>query len=320
MANGIPIVDFSCLSLGVGDEELNADDVELTSGMIVNAFTSIGFVYLKNTGVSSALIDKFNHLAKGFFLLPSEVKAKYPYNAKNNHGWVPIEGEGVNPTRPSDLKECFNVTLDGIQRKLLPEEREMEEFSRAMLELFDVCTRLAHRVLRAIAIGLKLEDPEFLIQRHNTKTVQSGTTLRALYYPPIRDEVKPGQLRLGEHTDYGTLTLLFQDDIGGLQVATRAGEWVDAVPIDSTVLVNIADLLQRWTADQLVSTKHRILLPQLDDSRRLIPRQSTVFFFHPDNDTLVTPLDGSKRYDSISAKQYLANRLDLTYEHNLRIY
>ncbi|KAJ7340037.1 hypothetical protein OS493_002759, partial [Desmophyllum pertusum] len=84
----------------------------------------------------------------------------------------------------------------------------------------------------------------------------ASTALRLLYYPPLPEEsnIKPGQVRCGEHSDYGTITLLFQDDIGGLEVLPVNGKYSPARPIAGTVLVNIGDLMQRWTADKLIST------------------------------------------------------------------
>ena len=82
-----------------------------------------------------------------------------------------------------------------------------------------------------------------------------------LHYPPVAQTPSPGQLRAGEHSDYGSITLLLQDQIGGLEVRTRQGDWIAAPPIDDTIVVNVGDAMQRWTGDRLTSTPHRVTVP-----------------------------------------------------------
>lgn len=139
---------------------------------------------------------------------------------------------------------------------------------------------------------------------------ENKTTLRLLYYPAMT-ELKEGQVRLGEHSDYGTITLLFQDQIGGLEILQKEG-FVPARPIEGTILVNIGDLLQRWTNDKLVSTIHRVVVPH-EELRRLTARQSMAFFVHPDNDVIIECLDGSGHYPPITSLEYLNQRLVATY-------
>ncbi|CAB4042505.1 UPF0676 -like [Paramuricea clavata] len=124
-------------------------------------------------------------------------------------------------------------------------------------------------------------------------------------------ELKEGQIRLGEHSDYGTITLLFQDQSGGLEIRQEQG-FVSARPIEGTILVNIGDLLQRWTNDKLVSTRHRVVIPK-EELRRQTARQSVVLFVRPDNDVVIECLDGSGHYPPITALDYLNQRLNATY-------
>ncbi|XP_077970532.1 uncharacterized protein LOC120345876 isoform X1 [Styela clava] len=116
------------------------------------------------------------------------------------------------------------------------------------------------------------------------------TTLRTHYYPRIPDKClfEPDQVRLGEHTDFGSFTILFQDKVGGLQVKASNGEYVDATPIPGTALVNIGDALQFWTRERLKSTEHRILMPKTNKEN--IERRSIAYFVQANNDVLLSEL------------------------------
>ncbi|KAF0040419.1 hypothetical protein F2P81_006317 [Scophthalmus maximus] len=141
-------------------------------------------------------------------------------------------------------------------------------------------------------------------------TDENGTTLRSLYYPPVNSEkAKEGQLRCGEHSDYGSITLLFQRS-EGLQVRRRSGEFMCAPCVPGTVLINIADLMQRWTSDQLVSVVHRVLLPPAGDSST---RQSLAFFAQPDDVAVITCCDGSNKYPPVSSGDFLKERFNDSY-------
>ncbi|KAI7802743.1 hypothetical protein IRJ41_018348, partial [Triplophysa rosa] len=139
----------------------------------------------------------------------------------------------------------------------------------------------------------------------------NDTTLRTLYYPPLKSErVKPDQMRCGEHSDYGSITLVFQSPEGGLQVLSRTGEYISIPAISGTVVINIADLMQRWTSDVYVSSVHRVLLPVVGDSRT---RQSLAFFVHPDNEAIISCCDGSDKYPPVKAIDYLLSRFEDSY-------
>ncbi|KAH3842120.1 hypothetical protein DPMN_115608 [Dreissena polymorpha] len=142
----------------------------------------------------------------------------------------------------------------------------------------------------------------------------NATTLRSLYYPPLTPEspIKPGQIRLGEHSDYGTITLLFQDEIGGLEVEIPGHGFVPVTPIPETVVVNIGDLMQRWTSDALVATKHRVLIPEVELKKQL-HRQSVAFFVHPYDEFLIKCIDGSDKYEPVTSGDYLKQRFGVTY-------
>ncbi|XP_068168449.1 uncharacterized protein [Antennarius striatus] len=112
-------------------------------------------------------------------------------------------------------------------------------------------------------------------------------------------------MRCGEHSDYGTISLLFHNN-EGLQVQARSGEYIDVPVSPGYILINIADLMQRWTNDQFTSALHRVLLPPAGDSNT---RQSVVFFLNPDDEALITCLDGSNKYPPVTGRAYLMKRI-----------
>jgi isopenicillin N synthase-like dioxygenase len=307
----VPIVDFSALSLTLADSELNEVTVKKTAEQLIDAFTTIGFVYLQNTAFPEDMLKAVFKIGQEFFDLPESQKRKYPFTKDENHGYVTMEQESVNPERPGDLKQCFDVSLCTLNdAKRWPSE--ITDFKRIAVDFFAVCSKLALRVLLAIAHGLEMKDVKFFDRCHNLMSVPSGTMLRLLMYPPLPEGIKADQVRLGEHSDYGSITLLFQDSIGGLQVKTRDGQWIEAVPVANAVLINVGDHMQRWTSDRLLSTPHRVLIPE-EEIRQRTTRRSVAFFVHPDPDFVIECLDDSNKYPPTTDRQYLRQRLDATY-------
>uniref|UniRef100_A0A672J0G3 Si:dkey-10o6.2 n=1 Tax=Salarias fasciatus TaxID=181472 RepID=A0A672J0G3_SALFA len=306
----IPVVDFGAGSLNkkhVTDDELQKLGEELKT-----AFSEIGFVFLKNFGISEEEVQRVMDINKKFFLQPEELKQPFSINTFSqnpNHGWVCLQAERLNPRRPGDLKEAFNVSLLRPDIKW-PSSGGLQDFQEVQCSFFQRCKELSLRVLRVIAITLDFHPDVFLSTHRLIGTEENGTTLRSLFYPPAKSEtVKEGQLRCGEHSDYGSITLLFQNS-EGLQVCTRSGEFISAPVIPGTVLINIADLMQRWTSDKLVSVVHRVLLPSVGDSST---RQSLAFFVDPDDEAVITCCDGSNKYPPVKAGEYLLQRLKAGY-------
>ncbi|XP_029909349.1 UPF0676 protein C1494.01-like [Myripristis murdjan] len=307
----LPVVDFSAFNLNEND--VVDDQLHVLSKELKTAFTEIGFVYLKNTGITQEEVDHVMTMSKNFFLQPEELKQPFSrksYAVNLNHGWVSLETERLNPRRPGDLKEAFNITSLRTDIKW-PSSGAATGFKEAHISFFQHCKELSLRVLRVMAHSLDL-DPEVFLSTHRLiGSEENDTTLRSLYYPPVsREKVKEGQLRCGEHSDYGSITLLFQSHEGGLQVLSRSGEYISAPSIPGTVLVNIADLMQRWTSDLFVSSVHRVLLPPAGDC---ITRQSLAFFVHPDTDALITCIDGSNKYPPVKSGDYLTERFNDSY-------
>jgi isopenicillin N synthase-like dioxygenase len=168
------------------------------------------------------------------------------------------------------FEEAFNVGKESVWAT-------QTAFQQVMLEFYELGrTVVSPQVLRAFAIALQLPE-DFFTLKHG-----QNHFLRLLHYPPLTAAPEVGQLRAGEHTDYGSITLLLQDAIGGLEVRTRSGEWIAAPPIPGTIVVNVGDAMQRWTNDRLCSTPHRVRIPTGEDAGR--SRYSVALFCDPNPD------------------------------------
>jgi isopenicillin N synthase-like dioxygenase len=313
----IPIIDFAPFINGYGDSR------RAIAQQVYQACNEIGFMYLINPGISPTLSDKLFTHAKHFFYLPLEVKNQLAWSDEfSNRGYVGVERERLAPEKPGDLKEAFNVGKEVNRDKRSIEDRSslilnqwppgQNDFRETVLEFYQACAEVADTICQAFAIALNLPE-SFFSDRHN----QQNHTLRLLHYPPVEQLPKAGQVRAGEHSDYGSFTLLFQDEVGGLEVCTAQGEWIAAPCIPDTILVNTGDLMQRWTNHVFCSTKHRVMIPT--DERVKLSRYSVAFFCHPNNDTKIACLESCKEpnrpplYPPISAGDYLLSRLQATY-------
>jgi isopenicillin N synthase-like dioxygenase len=188
----------------------------------------------------------------------------------------------------------------------------IDGFRPTLLAYFDAVWMLGRNLHRAFAVDLGLA-PDFF----ETKLDRPMATLRLLHYPPRPAALAEGQLGAGAHTDYGNLTLLATDEVGGLEVRRRdgVGGWIPAPVVPDAFVCNIGDCLMRWTNDTYVSTPHRVVSPAGRE------RYSVAFFLDPNPDALVACLDSCAgpdrpaRYPPVTAADYLRQRLDATYAH-----
>nr|XP_039263010.1 2-oxoglutarate-dependent dioxygenase htyE-like [Styela clava] len=283
----IPIVDFWDCGLNV--EEISDVNCTKTGEAIYQAFAKIGFVYLKNTGITREHVDEVDSTMEKFYKLDTSAKKIYVRD-ESNFGYIGINVESINPKRPGDYKEAFNISYNTDGK--WPDEH-VPKFSSKMETFCELCRKLSLRIIEVLTKGMKIKDSDYLMKCHSRMNGKDNfTTLRALHYPPIPDDVtlKPGQIRLGEHCDYGSFTLLFQDNVGGLQVEGYDGKFMEAVPIPDTVLVNIGDILQFWTDGRLKSTKHRVMIPGIQSARN-VDRKSLAYFVHPDHEVVLSGIE-----------------------------
>ena len=333
----MPLIDFGAFLNG------NPSTRATVAKQVSDAFKSSGFLYLYNHGIPSEEVQlAFSQSAK-FFARPQEQKDELRWmTPESNRGYVtqgrekvtqsldPAEIERLRTNNP-DLKETIEIGREGVEG--LPNQwpdrfndRDGTSFTDSMKSFFLTCKDLHINVMRAIAMGMNLDSSFF-----DTYTSGGDNNLRLLHYPPVKKSVfidNPHQVRAGEHSDYGSITLLFQDGVGGLEVQSPKGTWVRATPIKDTIVVNAGDLLQRWSNDMIRSTRHRVIQPppkeedmkDADNPDATFPaRYSIAYFCNPNFDQRIEALPGTyegesgKKYGGINSGDYLVMRLAATY-------
>ena len=311
MSSAIPIIDISPLLTG-GDEGLSKVAAE-----VGNACRGTGFFCIKGHGLEPGLKEEVFRQSAQFFAQPDAVKRQTLFSATTgNRGYVPMKGEALDPTRPADLKEAFNIGLElaaddpdiaaGARFRALNLWPELPEFRPVMLSYFNAVWSVGRQLHRAFAHDLGVAEDYF-----EDKLDRPLAVLRLLHYPPRPAQVEAGQLGAGAHTDYGCITLLATDDAGGLEVQTREGNWIKAPNVAGTLICNIGDCLMRWTNDIYSSTPHRVVNPPDRE------RYSVAFFLDPNPDAVVRCLPSIVEpalYPPITGADYLQSRLDATYK------
>ena len=287
----LPLIDVS----GLCANGSSAAAIEAVGREIDAACRSVGFFTITGHGVRPGLLSALDDAARQFFALPEDEKAAVAMERGGIawRGWFPVGGE-LTSGRP-DRKEGLYVG-----RELGPDHpavaaatplhgpnlfpAEPTELGPLVLEWLEAMTSLAHAVMRGIAVGLGMPVDWF----ERSLTADPTILFRIFHYPP-GDDTDWG---VGEHTDYGLLTLLAQDDCGGLQVRAPSG-WIDVPPEPDVFVCNIGDMLDRLTGGRYRSTPHRVRNTSGRD------RLSFPFFFDPSWDATVPtlPLDGSPPAD-----------------------
>lgn len=230
-------------------------------------------------------------------------------NAENKHGYVPVNGEKLGRSTRVEHRECFNIL--SFQDPFLTEE--LPDFFEVTEGFFQKCSILSLRILRSIAIALKIEDSDYFTKTHiPMDDIHNFTTLRLLNYPPIFDESDDLQnvVRCGEHSDYGTITLLFQDGTSGLEVKTRNGDYIPVTPIPGNVLVNVGNILDYMTEGKLIAAKHRVIVSDVTKHQQ---RRSAAFFVHPSHNVEIQRLTGPKNPKPFNAYDFVQKFFDETY-------
>jgi isopenicillin N synthase-like dioxygenase len=273
------------------------------------ALESTGFLYAHGLGLQSSRLQAAFDSARHFFNLPAEVKQRYAYtDVAANFGYQGVEQERLNPASFPDLKESFtmrNALAVPQQAQRWPDDT----FRRAALSLYESGLAAAFRVLEIMAASLQLPS-QFFVERHSGENV----TLRFLRYPANLLRRDAQQLGAGAHTDYGSITLLFQDDVGGLEVRDAQGRWRAAPPVPGSAVVNTGDLMERWTNGRFRSTLHRVrpIAGEAD-------RYSIALFVDPDAAVAVDCIDSCvsaanpRRYSRITAGEHLSQKIAATH-------
>ncbi len=277
------------------------------------ACQTLGFFYVKNAPIVPPLVAQLFAESERYFSQPLVEKNKMSWSrAACNFGYVELERERLNENQPGDLKEALNLTPDHKKNLRNLANTQTDHFQQTLLEFDQACGAIATLICQLLALALQLPE-SFFIDKHS----QENHTLRLLHYPPLKRIPKVGQLRAGEHSDYGSFTLLFSDGIEGLEIQTLSGNWISIPAQKNAILVNIGDLMERWTNRRFRSARHRVTLPHTRLKQQ--SRYSIAFFCHPNDDVLIDCLDSCKsednppQYAPILAAEYLVERLQATY-------
>lgn len=279
----IPVIDVEPLL--VDAQKAGAKQTALE---IDRACRDQGFFYIRGHGVSTELIHRLDRLSREFFAQDLSKKRSIRM-ALAGQAWrgyfgvgdeltagQPDQKEGIyfgQECGPNHPRVRTNTPLHGAN--LFP---AIAGFRETILEYMDALTDLGQAVMRGIALGLDL-DPDFFQQDW---TREPTVLFRIFHYPSLADDARSWSV--GEHTDYGLLTLLLQDSNGGLQVKTREGEWLHAPPIENTLVCNLGDMLERITGGHYRSTPHRVR------NQSECGRLSFPLFFDPGWDAEIRPI------------------------------
>ena len=305
----LPLIDMA------GVREGDPASIRRAGEAIRQACSESGFFYIINHGVPQGVIDQAMAAAKTFFAHPPEVKRQVAVN-KRHRGWHALGGALMYEATKPDFKEFFGIGLE------LPEDDPsvlagealrgpnqwpefMPQLRTALDDYYAAVGRAGADLLKAVAVGLGI-DEGFFAPKYG-KPLQRT---QMVYYPPHPPMAQTDQFGVAPHTDYGCITLLYQDNSGGLQVRELGtNSWIDATPIEGSLVVNVGDLLARWSNDRFRSTLHRVINTSGHE------RYSIATFYDPTYSAVVDPCDlgiqaKASLYPPVAAGDYILKRID----------
>lgn len=301
----VPIIDISAY---VNPESTSDERAEIAR-QLDEAATKVGFMQIVGHGIGQHTIDGLTAALDAFYELPLEVKKNYTRPGENR-GYSPPKSESLSMSlgvaaanQMNDFYEAFTVgserswyAADGLPEPSYPDNTWPDDvvpsFRPAVEEWFAAARGVSRVLLRGFAEGLGLAADYF-----DSMTDHSIDALKMNNYTLPEGEIElAGDLTgMGAHTDFGILTVLWADQVPGLQVLDHEGAWHDVQPADDALIVNLGDAMARWTNDTWRSTIHRVDPPVVDG--RIIRRRSAAFFFDGNHDAVIETLPGCSRTD-----------------------
>ncbi|HEX9461357.1 MAG TPA: 2-oxoglutarate and iron-dependent oxygenase domain-containing protein [Alphaproteobacteria bacterium] len=320
MTSTIPVIDLAPFFHG-GDA-----DKRRVARQIDEACTDIGFFTIVGHGVPEDQMRRVREVAVEFFALPLDEKMKVqrpPEKVSRGYNWVGDRSVSysLGKAAPPDVQEAYafgpdtpaDPAVDGgfVAKMLAPNiwPERPKHFKEVMLGFHEAMGELASGVLRAMALALGI-DEHFFVDKFD----RPARVNRMIRYPAVTEPPLPGQLRSGEHSDYGAVTFVRGDDTpGGLQVKHRNGGWIEVHPAPGALVCNLGDLMMRWTNDHWVSTVHRVAIPPPD----AVPqdRISLVSFQSPNPKAIISCIekcagsDGAEKYPPITCAEFYLGKL-----------
>lgn len=278
------------------------------------AYEDVGFVAVKNHGISNELIEDLYKISQAFFSLPSDLKKLYEIKGlAGQRGYTSFGKEHAKGSDAPDLKEFFQygqTPRENFIEEKYPDNvivNEITSLNNTFNEAYRAFEKAGTALLQAIALYLELDEYYF-----NKYIYNGNSILRAIHYPPIISEPN-SSIRSEQHEDINLITLLVGASADGLEILTRQNEWVPVTTLPEQIVVNVGDMLQRLTNNKLRSTTHRVVNPTMNlwhTSRFSIP-----FFLHPQSSMSLKCIDSCidqfhpKAYKDIIAGEYLNERL-----------
>ncbi|MGB5634650.1 MAG: 2-oxoglutarate and iron-dependent oxygenase domain-containing protein [Waterburya sp.] len=283
-----------------------------------NAFNTIGFVAVKNHGLSDAMTQRLYQAVKDFFALPEATKLTYEVEGiGGQRGYTARGKEHAKGRKVGDLKEFYHVgqqlaeadlTRLGYPKNIFPQE--VPEFEITTIEAYRTLQAAGIQLLRAIALYLGLDEFYF-----DDQVKLGNSILRPIHYFPIAnpEDIPENAVRAAAHGDINLITLLMGASAEGLQILRQDGKWIPVTAFPDQIVVNVGDMLERLSNKKLKSTIHRVVNPS--ESLWTTPRYSIPFFLHPISEMNLTCLpacideQNPKQFNNITAGEFLAQRL-----------
>ncbi len=316
--NELPIVDMD--GVRAGDPKA----IERAARDIHAAFTTVGFLYIANHGLPETVVQDALREAQGFFRQPVEKKREVAIN-KRHRGFNALGDALMYEATKPDYKEFYTMGLE------LPEDdpdvlageplrgpnnwpADRPALRTAMTRYYEEIGQCGADLLSCVAVSLGL-DRGFFRDKYQKRLQRT----QIIYYPPHPEGATSDTFGLAPHTDFGCITLLWQDDNGGLEVLERQSkEWIAAKPIPGTLVVNVGDLLGRWSNDRYASTPHRVI----NKSRR--ERFSIATFYDPDFKAVVDPRQlgvsaADCRYEPTTSGAHILGRIERSFGYRKKL-
>ena len=285
-----------------------------------SAYNKYGFGYIINHGIEKTLIEQLFQVSKQFHSQPLSEKMRVALD-HNHRGYIAINTSTDVNSKLADVKkpnqsESFMMMRE--DKSELPDVYlsgpnqwpKLENFKEVLEKYTFNMTKLGRNLMRLALLSSGVKDLS-VMQSLDTPTIW----LRLLHYPPISKNSPSDLYGSAPHTDFGCLTILAQDDIGGLQVQTREGEWIDVPKLEGSFVVNVGDMLSRYTNGLLRSTPHRVI------NKSGKERFSCPFFFDPHTNAVVQPLKGTgkPKFSPINFGEFLREELEASYEKHKKV-